>query len=365
MIESADAIIGELSRGRMVVLVDDEERENEGDLLLPSRFVSAETVNFMATHARGLICLTLTAEHCRQLNLPLMREKNNSAFGTNFTISIDAARGVTTGISARDRAATVAAAARAEASADDVVSPGHVFPVRAEPGGVLVRAGHTEAGCDLAAMAGCFPSSVICEIMKSDGEMARLGDLLSFAREHKLKIGAVNSLIEHRLQTENLISLREDAPVQTAFGEFQLRAFEDSVAGRLHISLSLGEIHPERAVLARVITQPTLLDGLLEKTPERSWSLHQALSRVAAEGCGAVVLLDVGGEGAGNISRQLNLLAAEEEAPHSAAGNLRTYGIGAQILKSLGAGKIRLLSSKMRMPSMTGFGLQVEEIIEQ
>ncbi|MGI9337431.1 MAG: 3,4-dihydroxy-2-butanone-4-phosphate synthase [Gammaproteobacteria bacterium] len=361
MIESIDVIVGELSRGRMVVLVDDEGRENEGDLLLLSHYASAEAINFMATHGRGLICLTLNAEHCEQLQLPLMKAQNDSAFGTNFTVSIDAARGITTGISARDRAATVLAAARADATCGDIVSPGHIFPLRAEPGGVLVRAGHTEAGCDLAAMAGVFPSAVICEIMKSDGEMARLTDLTAFASEHNLKIGAVNGLIEHRLRTENLITPKKRSAVKTSFGTFQLHIFEDAVAGRLHLALSRGRIDAERAVLTRVIVRPTLLDGLLEEVPERSWSLHRALARINEEGAGIAVLLDAGG--GENITRQVELL----DSPHDNAmvSELRTYGIGAQILKNLGAGRIRLLSGKMRVPQMTGFGLQVEEIIEQ
>ena len=365
MIESVDTIVGELSRGRMVVLVDDEGRENEGDLLLLSRYVNADAVNFMATNGRGLICLTLSAEHCAQLNLPLMKVQNDSAFGTNFTVSIDAAHGITTGISASDRATTILAAARADASAEDIVSPGHIFPLRAEPGGVLVRAGHTEAGCDLAAMAGVFPSAVICEIMKSDGEMARLTDLTTFAREHHLKIGAVNALIEHRLRTENLITLKKSATIKTSFGEFELHAFEDSVARRLHLSLSRGRIESGRAVLARVIVRPTLLDGLLAQVPERSWSLHNALARINEEGAGVVVLLDAAGADAESIPRQVDMLGTPAQSGAAALGGLRTYGIGAQILKSLGAGKIRLLSGKVRVPQMTGFGLQVEEIIEQ
>lgn len=366
MMESIGAVVDELTRGKMVVLVDDEGRENEGDLLMPSDCVSADAINFMATHARGLICLTLTAEHCARLDLPLMKAQNSSAFGTNFTVSIDAARGVTTGISAHDRAATVAAAARAEAVAGDIVSPGHVFPLRAEPGGVLVRAGHTEAGCDLAAMAGMFPSAVICEIMKSDGAMARLDDLTNFAREHNLKIGSVNSLIEHRLSTEKLIELKEQTPVRTAFGEFEMRAFEDSAAGRLHLSLSRGEIKPQSAVLTRVIVQPTLLDGLLDATPERSWSVHQALSKISEEGAGVLVLLDVADADSQRMPRQVSLLGANQKAEaQSPSGCLRTYGIGAQILKSLGAGKIRLLTGKLRVPNMAGFGLQVEEVIER
>ena len=218
---------------------------------------------------------------------------------------------------------------------------------------------------DLAAMAGVFPSAVICEIMKSDGEMARLTDLTTFAREHHLKIGAVNALIEHRLRTENLITLKKSATIKTSFGEFELHAFEDSVARRLHLSLSRGRIESGRAVLARVIVRPTLLDGLLAQVPERSWSLHNALARINEEGAGVVVLLDAAGADAESIPRQVDMLGTPAQSGAAALGGLRTYGIGAQILKSLGAGKIRLLSGKVRVPQMTGFGLQVEEIIEQ
>ena len=367
--ESMSADIGdigdiarELAAGRMIVLVDDEDRENEGDLLLAASFVDAEKINFMATAARGLICLTLTGEHCERMKLPMMSPSNTSPFGTNFTVSIEAARGVTTGISAEDRARTILTAVAPEARPEDIVTPGHVFPLRAAPGGVLARAGHTEAGCDLARLAGLFPAAVICEIMNEDGTMARLDDLRRFAERHNLMVGAIKNLIEYRLSNEALIRREREWTVQTAAGEFQLFSFRDTAAGQTHLAFCRGKIRADSPLLARVLVAPTFLDGALSSLPGRSWSALESLQRMDSEGGGALVLLGVDSPG-GGIGEQLESLSQPPAA--SAAGRLRTYGIGAQILRDLGAGRIRLLSGKMTLPNLAAFGLTIDEVIEK
>ena len=360
MMADIATILNELVAGRMVVLVDDEERENEGDLLAAARFVTPETINFMSRYGRGLICLTLTEQHCRRLELPMMTTGNHSAYGTNFTVSIEAAHGVSTGISAHDRAATILAAANPTAIPGDIVSPGHIFPVQAVSGGVLVRAGHTEAGCDLTHMAGLFPAAVICEIMKEDGSMARLPDLEAFAKQHDLKIGTIKSIIEHRLKNERLVTRIYDTKVQTMYGEFNLAAYRDETAGRLHWALYRGEIHPDKPVPVRVIINPTSID-CLRASSAAPWSVPAALEKINAAGAGIVLMLDDGGDDDKKMQRQLGILPNE---PPRSGGNLRHYGLGAQILRDLGAGKIILLSSRLRLPSMEGFGLSVEDIIE-
>ncbi|WOV91618.1 MAG: 3,4-dihydroxy-2-butanone-4-phosphate synthase [Candidatus Zeuxoniibacter abyssi] len=363
MIVPVEDMIAAIKRGEMIILVDDEARENEGDLLLAANFVTPAAVNFMAAHARGLVCLTLTADHCQRLQLAMMKDENKSAYGTNFTVSIEAAIGVSTGISAHDRAKTIAAAAKPDAVAADLVSPGHVFPVRAEEGGVLVRAGHTEAGCDLANLAGLFPAAVICEIMKEDGSMARMDDLQVFAKHHKLKIGSIQSLIEHRLKTERLIKREKQMTVQTMVGEFSLTVFRDTIKKGLHLAFWRGDINPQKPFLTRVMVHPTLLDGMLKELPGRSWSVLSALERITAEDDGGALILLSAEEEKGAIAGQLEMLNGK--APSPVIGGLHTYGIGAQILKELGVGKVRLLSGKVKPPSMAGFGLQFEEMIEQ
>ncbi|MGI9296797.1 MAG: 3,4-dihydroxy-2-butanone-4-phosphate synthase [Gammaproteobacteria bacterium] len=358
-------IVREIAAGRMIVLVDDEDRENEGDLLIAAEFADAAAINFMATEGRGLICLALTAGQCDRLKLPPMSPANSSAFGTNFTVSIEAARDVTTGISARDRARTVAAAANPAATADDIITPGHIFPLRADPGGVLVRAGHTEAGCDLSRLAGLFPAAVICEIMNEDGTMARLDDLQKFAARHRLKIGSIKSVIEYRLHNEALIRRESSARARTVAGEFQLFSYRDSVAGHLHLAFCRGEISAETPALVRVLVGPTFLDGVLADLPERSWSVWESLRRIAEAECGALVLLGADDVAAEKIGAQLRSLSRGRGASAGAAGRLRTYGIGAQILRDLGAGKIRLLSSRLQIPSLDAFGLEITEVIEQ
>lgn len=353
-------LLDELAGGRMVVLVDDEARENEGDLVAAARFITPETVNFMAQAARGLICLTLTETHCQKLQLPMMTATNNSTYATNFTVSVEAAQGVTTGISAHDRAATILAASNPAAKPADIVSPGHIFPVRAAEGGVLVRAGHTEAGCDLTAMAGLFPAAVICEIMNEDGSMARLKDLRTFAKKHNLPIGTIKSLIAHRLKNEKLVRRERDEPARTVWGDFRMAAYRDTIDDLSHLAIYRGDIRPDKPVLVRVALRPTPLDAILQEFSPPSWGVGAALQRIAQEPCGIVLLLAAGGGDEEKIRRQSGLLPP---LPPPAAGNLRHYGLGAQILRDLGAGKIRLLSGPLRLPNMEGFGLSVEEII--
>ena len=347
-------LVAELAAGRMVILVDEEDRENEGDLVLAADHVTPEAINFMAKHGRGLICLTLTRERCERLQLPPMATRNGTKHGTAFTVSIEAATGVTTGISAADRARTVQAAVARGATAADLVQPGHIFPLQAQDGGVLMRAGHTEAGCDLAQMAGLTPASVICEIMKDDGTMARLPDLELFAQEHGLKIGTIADLIEYRSRNESIIARVAQRPLQTAQGEFRADVFRDR-SGAVHLALSLGQWGPADEVLVRVHEPLSVLD-LLETGPcSHSWPLPSALAEIQRSGRGVAVLLNCGEEAAGLLERLREPLAT---APRSTM-DLRTYGVGAQILRELGVHRMRLLGSPRRMPSMTGYGLEV------
>ncbi len=347
-------IIADIGAGRMVILVDEEDRENEGDLVLAADFVTPEAINFMARYGRGLICLTLTEAKCRSLNLPLMVSNNNSPLGTNFTVSIEAAEGVTTGISAADRARTVQAAARTDASPADIVQPGHIFPLMAQNGGVLVRAGHTEAGCDFAALAGCTPSAVICEILKDNGEMARLPDLIEFGRAHNLKIGTIADLIHHRNRTESLVTRVSERDIETVHGLFRLIVYSDKIGQATHLALVKGKIKPDSEVLVRVHEPLSVIDLLDVKSASHSWNFNQALAAVSRAECGVIVLLH-------RPESAEDLL--ERAQPGAIAGTprnaLRTYGIGAQILRDLKVTKMRLLAKQRRMPSMAGFDLQV------
>jgi 3,4-dihydroxy 2-butanone 4-phosphate synthase / GTP cyclohydrolase II len=350
-------LVAELAAGRMVILVDEEDRENEGDLVLAADHVSPEAINFMAKQGRGLICLTLTRERCERLRLPMMARQNGAKFGTAFTVSIEAATGVTTGISAADRARTVRAAVAKDARAEDIVQPGHIFPIQAQDGGVLMRAGHTEAGCDLAAMAGLTPAAVICEIMKDDGTMARLPDLEVFAREHGLKIGTIADLIHHRSHNETLIEPLGTRELVTAQGAFRCTAFRDAV-GSVHLGLALGQWKESDEVPVRVHEPLSVMDLLDAKGSTHSWPLAAALTEVQRSGHGVVVLLNAqGGDGAALIERALPTAAP---APRPlAAMDLRTYGVGAQILRHLGVRRMKLMGAPRRMPSMTGYGLEV------
>ncbi len=348
-------IIEEIRAGRMVVLVDEEDRENEGDLLFAAEFATPEKINFMARHGRGLICLTLTEAHCKRLDLPLMVRDNNSPLGTNFTLSIEAASGVTTGISAADRARTIQAAANRNAVPADIVQPGHIFPLMAQNGGVLVRAGHTEAGCDLAQLAGLTPATVICEILKDDGEMARLPDLIEFARQHGLKIGSIASLIEYRSQNERLVERVAHRRVQTAYGELDLFTFMDKTTQRVHLALCKGELHPDAETLVRVHEPLSVMDFLEQTDYSHSTSVHDALTRISQSPRGVLVLMHHG-----ETSQDLLVRAAATQDAHPVLRwDPRSYGIGAQILRDLGVGKMCLLGTPRKLPSMTGFGLEV------
>jgi 3,4-dihydroxy 2-butanone 4-phosphate synthase/GTP cyclohydrolase II len=359
-ISSTEEIVAELRAGRMVILVDEEDRENEGDLVLAADFVTPEAINFMVKHARGLVCLTLTEERCDALNLPMMTSRNGTSFGTNFTVSIEAAEGVTTGISAADRAKTIQVAVAKATQPTDIVQPGHIFPLKAQKGGVLMRAGHTEAGCDLTALAGLTPASVICEIMKDDGSMARLPDLLEFAREHNLKIGTIADLIHYRNQNESLVEQVAERPLRTAHGDFRLIAFRDKPSGSAHLALVHGELAPDREALVRVHQPVSVLDLLESEATTHSWNVPASMAAIQAADCGVMVLLNCG-ESASDLFAQFAALDTPESKPkgRAASMDLRSYGIGAQILRSLGVSKMRLLASPRKMPSMTGFDLEV------
>jgi 3,4-dihydroxy 2-butanone 4-phosphate synthase/GTP cyclohydrolase II len=356
-ISPVEDIVADMRAGRMVILIDEEDRENEGDLVLAADHVTAEAINFMARFGRGLICLTLTRERCQLLELPPMTVRNGDKKGTAFTVSIEAAEGVTTGISAADRARTVEAAVAKNAKPDDLVQPGHIFPLQAVEGGVLMRAGHTEAGCDLAAMAGCTPASVICEIMKDDGTMARLPDLQLFAAEHGLKIGTIADLIEHRSRVESLVEKVGSRPINTAFGEFTLHAFKDKTSHGVHLALVKGQWAAGDAVLARVHEPLSVLDALEVGRAMHSWSLDASLARVAKEGTGVIVFLNCGESGEQLLS-QFSGTARSSHGPERGRMDLRTYGIGAQILRECGVTKMTLMGNPRRMPSMTGYGLE-------
>ena len=358
VISPVEEIVAELKAGRMVILVDEEDRENEGDLVLASDHVTPEAVNFMARFGRGLICLTLTRERCEFLKLPPMAAQNGTVYSTAFTVSIEAAEGVTTGISASDRARTIQVAVAKNTQASDLVQPGHVFPLQAVEGGVLMRAGHTEAGCDLAAMAGCSPSAVICEIMNDDGTMARLPDLQTFATEHGLKIGTIAGLIEHRSRTESLVNAISSRSMQTAHGEFKAVAYQDSTSGAVHLALIKGQWDKDHAVLARVHEPLSVLDALEPDRIMHSWGLDAAMRRIAKEGAGVIVLLNCGESGAQLLS-QFDGTARSAHGPERGRMDLRSYGVGAQILRDCGVQKMRLLGNPRRMPSMAGYGLEI------
>ncbi len=363
-ISPVEDIVADMRAGKIGILVDEEDRENEGDLVLASDHVSAEAINFMARFGRGLICLTLTRERCERLKLPPMATRNGTKHSTAFTVSIEAAEGVTTGISAADRARTVQAAVAPHATADDLVQPGHIFPLQAVDGGVLMRAGHTEAGCDLSAMAGCSPSAVICEIMKDDGTMARLPDLQLFAAEHGLKIGTIADLIEHRSRVESLIRKIGSRTVTTASGEFTAHAFRDTTGGGVHLALVRGSWQSADIVPVRVHEPLSVLDALEVGRTMHSWSLEAALGHIANQGQGVVVLLNCGESGE-QLLAQFDGTARASHAPERGRMDLRSYGIGAQILRHCGVQRMHLMGSPRRMPSMTGYGLEIAGYISK
>ncbi|CAN5395699.1 bifunctional 3,4-dihydroxy-2-butanone-4-phosphate synthase/GTP cyclohydrolase II [soil metagenome] len=359
-IATTQEIITELRAGRMVVLVDEEDRENEGDLVLAAEFVTPEAINFMARFGRGLICLTLTEERCEKLQLPMMTARNGTSFGTNFTVSIEAAEGVTTGISAADRARTIQVAVAKNSKPADIVQPGHIFPLKAQRGGVLMRAGHTEAGCDFAELAGLTPAAVICEIMNDDGTMARLPDLIGFAEEHGLKIGTIANLIHYRSQTESIVERIAEREMQTVHGSFLAIAYRDKPSGGAHLALVHGAIEPGLETLVRVHQPVSILDLLETKVTTHSWNIASAMAAIKSSERGVMVLLNCE-ESADQMFAQFDALSRPDAPmqPRGARMDLRTYGIGAQILKDLGVGKMKLLASPRKMPSMTGFNLEV------
>ncbi len=355
-ISSVQDIIADIKAGKMVVLVDEEDRENEGDLVMAAEFVTPAAINFMTKHARGLICLTLTEDHCAQLNLPLMVTDNRSPLGTNFTLSIEAARGVTTGISAADRSRTIQAAVARNAKPSDIIQPGHIFPLKAQKGGVLVRAGHTEAGCDLAELAGLTPASVICEILKDDGEMARLPDLIEYAKQHELKIGTIADLIHYRSKTEKLVERVAEKNIQTRYGAFKLVAYHDKTANETHLALIKGQPKPDKETLVRVHEPLNVMDLLDETDDLHSFGLHPAMKIVSEAESGVIVLLRRTQTSQDILQR---ILPKQQKQAGEVKWDSRIYGIGAQILRDLNVGKMRLLAKPQKMPSLTGFDLEV------
>mgnify|MGYP006140752001 FL=1 len=363
-ISPVEEIVADMKAGRIVILVDEEDRENEGDLVLASDHVTPEAINFMARFGRGLICLTLTRERCEFLKLPPMAARNGTVYSTAFTVSIEAAEGVTTGISAADRAKTVQVAVAKSSQATDLVQPGHIFPLQAVDGGVLMRAGHTEAGCDLAAMAGCSASSVICEIMKDDGTMARLPDLQLFAAEHGLKIGTIADLIEYRSRNESLVERIGSRTLQTAHGEFTAHAFRDQPSQTVHLALVKGQWSADAEVPVRVHEPLSVLDALEINRSMHSWNLDTSLQYIHQHGCGVAVLLNCG-ESADQLLAQFEGRARSAQAPERGKMDLRTYGVGAQILRECGVHKMKLMGQPRRMPSMMGYGLEITAYISK
>lgn len=361
-ISSAEEIIEDIRQGKMVVLVDDEDRENEGDILVAADKITPDIINFMATHGRGLICLTLTQERCLQLNLPQMVKNNTETYGTAFTVSIEAAEGVDTGISAKDRCRTIQAAVAADATPNDIVTPGHIFPVMAQDGGVLVRAGHTEAGCDVAALAGLSPAGVIVEVLNEDGTMARRPDLEKFCDLHGLKLGTIADLIAYRYANEKYVTKTGETSFPTHYGDFKLVTFEDSISKQTHYALVKGEFSKESPTLVRVHKQEFMTDVL--QSAEKLWTVPKALERISEEG--GVILILGGQESQDSIDLKIDKMMGKESAQPQKKVPFPSseIGIGSQILSDLGIGKIRLLtSSHLPYHSLSGFGLEVVEYI--
>ncbi|HEX4858133.1 MAG TPA: bifunctional 3,4-dihydroxy-2-butanone-4-phosphate synthase/GTP cyclohydrolase II [Usitatibacteraceae bacterium] len=358
-IATTEEIIEDIRLGRMVVLVDAEDRENEGDLIFAADHVTPEKINFMATHGRGLVCMPITVEHARALHLAPMATHNRTVHGTNFTVAIEAASGVSTGISAADRAHTIRVATRPQARPADIVQPGHVFPLVAQPGGVLMRAGHTEATCDFARLAGLNPAGVLCEIMNADGTMARMPDLVPFAERHGLKIGTIADLIRYRSMTETLIEKISERTVSTPYGDFRLHAFREKTTGEVHLALTRGEITPDRAVLTRVHEPFTSLDLFDFDNGQHAYSVAEAMRIIATEGSGVLVLLRRHESADAILARVL----PQGDEPAGGKWDPRMHGVGAQILRKLNVQRMRVLAHAKRMPSMAGFDLEVVEFI--
>ena len=365
-LNSIEEIIDDIRQGKMVILMDDEDRENEGDLIIAAERVRTEDINFMATNARGLICLTLTQERCKHLKLPLMVNENNTPYNTNFTVSIEAATGVTTGISAGDRARTIQVAVGRDTVAEDIVQPGHIFPIMAQPGGVLRRAGHTEAGCDLTRLAGYSPAAAIVEIMNEDGSMARRPDLEKFAEKHGIKIGTIVDLIHYRIANEHTVTKVSSNKMETKYGEFDVHSYKDSISGSLHLAFTTGVIDSNDPLLVRVHIPNTVRDICdVYNLSRTSWSFSNALEKIAEEGKGVAVLLsgeDYGQDLDQNIASALN--DGSETVSINRSGSDLTIGTGSQILRDLGVGKMRLLSYPAKFNAISGFDLEVVEFVE-
>ena len=346
-------ILADIKAGKMVIITDAEDRENEGDLVMAAQFVTPQAINFMIKHARGLVCLPMNDELVDRLRLPQMTQKNGAQYGTNFTVSIEAAHGITTGISAADRALTIQTAVSPSAKPEDIVQPGHIFPLRAQKGGVLVRAGHTEAGVDLAQMNGLIPAAVICEIINDDGTMARMPELMKFAETHGLKIGTITDLIEYRSRTESLLEEMGDAPVQTPWGEFQQHVYVDKLSGETHLALVKGTPTADEETLVRVHEPFSVMD-FIQANPRHSWSLPKALERIQQAESGVVILLHRTEDGATLLDRTL-----PKGANQAYKWDSKSYGIGAQILAGLNVKKLRVLGQPSSFTGLTGFGLEV------
>ncbi len=358
-------IIADIAAGRMVIMVDDENRENEGDLIMAAEKVRAEDVNYMATHGRGLVCLTLGRERCKQLRLPLMVSDTDEHHATNFTISIEAAEGITTGISAHDRAKTIQAAVAPNAKPEHLRQPGHIFPVMAQPGGVLTRAGHTEAGCDLARLAGLEPAAAIVEILNEDGSMARRPDLERFAKKHGIRIGTIADLIRYRLEKERNVERIAKQQVATEYGEFTMICYDDHINRSVHVALVKGDLAAASSPLVRVHLQDTLGDVMGVKSPSLGWPLHSAIKRIAEEEAGVVVLLRDQETSRDFMDAVESLGQHRDDLNKRRTGDmvLRTYGVGAQILRDLGLSKIRVLSAPKQMYAISGFDLEITEYV--
>ena len=364
-LNATEEIVADLRDGRMVVILDDEARENEGDLIMAAGRVRASDVNFMARYGRGLICLTLTGQRCEQLRLPLMVSETDRRRGTNFTLSIEAATGITTGISAHDRARTIRAAVAPNAKPEDLQQPGHVFPLRAQPGGVLTRAGHTEAGCDLVRLAGFEPAAMIVEILNEDGSMARRDDLLRFARRHGLKIGTIADLISYRLAKEETVEAIADFEVETEFGPFRLVCMEDHINRTVHLALVRGQPEPGTPTLVRVHVQNTLSDVVGIQDSRLGWPLRSTIKLIAEEDCGVIVILrqNEGPRDLMTAVRELEVGHDGHVIPNDRTSELKTFGTGAQILRALGVKRMRVLSAPKQMHAISGFGLEVVEYL--
>ena len=365
-LNTTQELIKEIQDGRMIILMDDEDRENEGDLVIAASYVSSEDINFMARYGRGLICLTLTDKHCKKLNLPLMTNHSNTGFTTNFTVSIEAAEGVTTGISAADRALTIKKAVAPNAKATDLVQPGHVFPLMAQSGGVLSRAGHTEAGCDLSRLAGLQPSAVIVEILNEDGSMARRDDLEKFAEKHGLKIGTISDLISYRKENEKTVEHITECNLPTQYGEFMLHAYQDKLKKRLHLALVKGVLASDEPTLVRVHVENPISDLTGSLAKDRGWPVNDVLKRFSREERAVLVILC-------NQYTSIELINQIEsyrlsknkiDKKNTNVGwDTRTIGLGAQILSDLGIKKMRLLSAPKHIHALSGFGLEIVEYI--